>query len=94
MAALDPAANYLVVTNNFMLTGGDGYASFTPAGGGTNQLDTGLIMADVVQAYIQDTWRFYNLTQTYDPIDQTTDGRIQRAYAWIPLVTNAAAFVD
>ena len=93
-AALDPAANYLVVTNNFMLTGGDGYASFTPAGGGTNQLDTGLIMADVVQAYIQDTWRFYNLTQTYDPIDQTTDGRIQRAYAWIPLVTNAAAFVD
>jgi len=93
-ATLDPEANYLVVTNNFMLTGGDGYSAFTPAGGGTGQLDTGLIMADVVQSYIQDTWRFYNMTQTYDLIDQTTDGRIQRAYAWIPLVTNAAAFVD
>ncbi len=93
-ATLDPEADYLVVTNNFMLTGGDGYSQFTPAGGGTGQLDTGLIMADIVQAYIQDTWRFYNLTQTYDLIDQTTDGRIQRAYAWIPLVTNNTAFVD
>ena len=93
-ATLDPAANYLVVTNNFMLTGGDGYSSFTPTGGGTGQLDTGLIMADVVQAYIQDTWRFYNLTQTYDPIDQTTDGRIQRAAAWMPIAFKPAAFVD
>lgn len=93
-APLDPDADYLVVTNNFMLTGGDGYAAFTPAGGGSHQLDTGLIMADVVQAYIQDTWRFYNMTQTYDLIDQTTDGRILRANAWLPLAMNTAAFVD
>lgn len=77
-----------------MLTGGDGYSAFTPAGGGTHQLDTGLIMADIVQAYIQDTWRFNHLTQTYVPIDQTTDGRILRANAWIPLAMNTTAFVD
>jgi len=91
---LDPDKNYLVVTNNFMLTGGDGYSEFTPAGGGTNQLDTGLIMADVVQAYIQDTWPFKHLTQTYVPIDQASDGRIYRQYAWVPFVANEAAFVD
>ena len=93
-APLDPDADYLVVTNNFMLTGGDGYAAFTPGGGGTHQLDTGLIMADIVQAYIQDTWRFNHLTQTYVPIDQTIDGRILRANAWLPLMMNTAAFVD
>lgn len=91
---LDPDKDYLVVTNNFMLTGGDGYSAFTPAGGGVEQLDTFLIMADVVQAYIEDTWRFSNLTQTYDPIDQEVDGRIFRESAWIPFVANQAAFVD
>lgn len=91
---LNPDKDYLVVTNNFMLTGGDGYNAFTPAGGGTEQLDTFLIMADVVQAYIEDTWRFSNLTQTYDPIDQETDGRIFRESAWIPFVANQSAFVD
>jgi 2',3'-cyclic-nucleotide 2'-phosphodiesterase (5'-nucleotidase family) len=51
---------YRVVPNNFQLGGGDGYFVFTKGGdkadptvgGGTNQLDTGLIMADVVQDYI------------------------------------------
>ena len=92
--ALDLDKDYLVVTNNFMLTGGDGYSAFTPAGGGAEQLDTFLIMADVVQAYIEDTWRFSNLTQTYDPIDQLIDGRIFRQFAWAPYVANQAAFVD
>lgn len=91
---LDLGKDYLVVTNNFMLTGGDGYSSFTPAEGGTGQLDTFLIMADVVQSYIQDTWPFKNLTQTYVPISQVTEGRILRQQAWIPFVANQAAFVD
>jgi 5'-nucleotidase / UDP-sugar diphosphatase len=91
---LDPAAKYLVVTNNFMLTGGDGYAAFTPAGGGTDQLDTGLLMVDVVQNYIKDIWPFENRTQTYVPIDQGTDGRIMRTQSWLPIVTKPAAFVD
>ena len=47
--ALNPAANYRVATNNFMLTGGDGYASFTQ---GTDKVDTGFIMADVLADYI------------------------------------------
>jgi 5'-nucleotidase len=47
--AFDPAANYRVATNNFMLAGGDGYASFTQ---GTDKVDTGFIMADVVADYI------------------------------------------
>ena len=91
---LDLDKDYLVVTNNFMLVGGDGYSAFTPAGGGTEQLDTFLIMADVVQAYIEDTWRFSNLTQSYDPIDQGLDGRIFRQFTWAPFVANQFAFVD
>ena len=91
---IDPAANYLVVTNNFMLTGGDGYSSFTPAGGGTSQLDTGLLLVDIAQAYIQDTWPLIHLTQTYVPIDQLTDGRILRLNQWMPIIFNPQAFVD
>jgi len=91
---LDPDARYLVVTNNFMLAGGDGYTAFTPAGGGANQLDTGLLMVDVVQNYIKDIWPFENRTQTYVPIDQDADGRILRTQSWLPIVTKPAAFVD
>lgn len=47
--ALDPTANYRVATNNFMLTGGDGYAAFPQ---GQDKVDTGFIMADVVADYI------------------------------------------
>lgn len=72
---LDPAATYRVVTNGFMLTGGDGYFVFTPGGdqadpsvgGGTNQLDTGLIDADVVSAYIT----------ANSPVAPQIEGRIQ-----------------
>ena len=46
------------------------------------------------RSYIQDTWPFKNLTQTYVPISQVTEGRILRQQAWIPFVANQAAFVD
>lgn len=72
--ALDPAANYRVATNNFMLTGGDGYASFTQ---GTDKVDTGFIMADVLADYIT-----ANSPITADKIKL---GRITAVYyRWFP----------
>ncbi|MBX0326407.1 5'-nucleotidase C-terminal domain-containing protein [Oscillochloris sp. ZM17-4] len=62
-APMDPAATFRVVTNNFMLTGGDGYTAFTR---GSNPLDTGLILADVVQDYIA----------ANSPVSPAVDGRI------------------
>ncbi len=62
-APMDPAATFRVVTNNFMLTGGDGYTTFTK---GSNPLDTGLILADVVQEYIG----------AKSPVSPAVDGRI------------------
>ena len=47
---LDPDATYRVVTNNFMMDGGDGYGIFE---GGKNQIDTGFLLADVVIDYIR-----------------------------------------
>ncbi len=40
---------YRLVTNNYIMAGGDGYSVLTE---GTNAYDTGLLMADVVQEYI------------------------------------------
>jgi 5'-nucleotidase len=60
---IDPAASYVVVTNNFMLGGGDGYSVFTQ---GTNGADTGFILADVVEEYIT----------ANSPINVDVDGRI------------------
>lgn len=72
--ALDPAANYRVATNNFMLTGGDGYASFTQ---GTDKVDTGFIMADVVADYIT--------ANTPITADKIKLGRITAVYyRWFP----------
>ncbi|NNJ09134.1 multifunctional 2',3'-cyclic-nucleotide 2'-phosphodiesterase/5'-nucleotidase/3'-nucleotidase [Chloroflexales bacterium ZM16-3] len=62
-APMDPAATFRVVTNNFMLTGGDGYTAFAQ---GANPLDTGLILADVVQDYIA----------ANSPVSPAVDGRI------------------
>ena len=89
---IDPAAKYRVVTNNFQLGGGDGYFVFTKGGdkadptvgGGTNQLDTGLIMADVVQNYIAAN------SQT-TPQARPTQARIIGVQALLPLVVQAAA---
>lgn len=74
---INPTANYRVVTNNFMLTGGDGYAVLTQ---GTNPVDTGLIMADEVQNYIT----------ANSPINRGVEGRITRLQAWFPFMFKEA----
>ncbi|HEU4321589.1 MAG TPA: 5'-nucleotidase C-terminal domain-containing protein [Roseiflexaceae bacterium] len=45
-APLNPTKIYRVATNNFLLTGGDGYSALAQ---GTGKVDTGLVMADEVQ---------------------------------------------
>jgi 5'-nucleotidase/UDP-sugar diphosphatase len=67
-APIDPAASYVVVTNNFMLTGGDGYTAFTAGRGG---YDSGFILADVVEEFIT----------VNSPINYVTDGRITEGAA-------------
>ncbi|WP_129629608.1 bifunctional metallophosphatase/5'-nucleotidase [Candidatus Oscillochloris fontis] len=62
-APMDSNAYFRVVTNDFMLGGGDGYTTFAQ---GSNQLNTGLILADVVQEYIS----------TNSPINAIAEGRI------------------
>lgn len=77
---LDLSKTYRVVTNSFLLNGGDGYTVFTPAGdqadpsvgGGTNQLNTFLIDADVVQEYIE--------AQPNKTINPRLEGRIRISY--------------
>ena len=77
-APVDPAASYRVATNNFMLTGGDGYAAFAA---GSNKVDTGYIMADVVNDY------FLNNS----PVSKATDGRIvQTELPFTPTPTSTA----
>ncbi len=71
---VDPAATYRVITNNFMLTGGDGYSVFTQ---GTNGLDTGFILADVVMDYIE----------ANTPVSPTVEGRITAVnLVWQPMI--------
>ena len=60
---IDANATYRVVTNNFMMTGGDGYSVFTQ---GKNQIDTGFLQADVVIDYIV----------AKSPINPQIEGRI------------------
>lgn len=66
--AIDPAATYRVVTNDFMLTGGDGYVAFVQ---GKNQLNLGFILADVLQETIT----------ALSPVNVTVDGRITQGSA-------------
>ena len=47
---LDLNATYRVVTNDFMMGGGDGYAILEE---GENQVDTGFLLSDVVIDYIR-----------------------------------------
>jgi 5'-nucleotidase / UDP-sugar diphosphatase len=51
-APLDPAKKYKVATNNFMLTGGDGYAAFTKGRVLVGQTD-GKLLANEVMAYVR-----------------------------------------
>jgi 5'-nucleotidase len=67
-AALDPSATYNVVTNSFLMTGGDGYAVFAK---GTDQLDIGFVLADAVAEYIT----------ANTPINPQPDGRISAQIA-------------
>ncbi len=60
---VDPSDTFRVATNNFMLVGGDGYTAFAE---GTNKVDTGLIMSDLVEQYIA----------ANSPVTIETDGRI------------------
>ncbi len=46
---IDPTATYSVITNNFMLSGGDEYLVFAQ---GTNAYDTGFILADLLSEHI------------------------------------------
>ncbi len=89
---LDPAKTYRVVTNSFMLNGGDGYAVFTPSGdladpsvgGGRNQFNTFLIDADVVQEYIE--------AQPNRTVNPRVDGRLSVRYSVrMPFVNAAGA---
>ncbi len=70
---INPVATYRVATNNFMLTGGDGYSVFTQ---GTNKVDTGLVMADEVATYIA----------AKSPVTQGTEGRITRVQSYQPFL--------
>ncbi len=63
---IDPAATYLVVTNNYVRNGGDGYKMFT--GDDKNAYDFGPDLADVTAEYLE-------ANKPYQPY---TDGRIVR----------------
>jgi 5'-nucleotidase/UDP-sugar diphosphatase len=62
-APIKPDATYRVVTNNFMLTGGDGYSVLQA---GANKLDTGFIDVDVTAEYVR----------AHSPISPAVQGRI------------------
>jgi len=61
---IDPAATYLVTTNNFVAAGGDGFTKFLS---GTNQIG-GPIDLDVLIAYVK----------AHTPISPLLDGRISQ----------------
>jgi 5'-nucleotidase len=60
---LDPNASYRMVTNSFLIAGGDGY---TVLGQGTNKIDTGLLDIDVTAEYIA----------AHSPVNPQVEGRI------------------
>ncbi|MEN3793795.1 bifunctional metallophosphatase/5'-nucleotidase [Fulvimarina sp. MAC3] len=64
----DPDATYLVVSNNYMRTGGDGYSVFEEKG--SEAYDFGPLLADVLTEYLQKD------NSAYEPY---TDGRIAKA---------------
>jgi 5'-nucleotidase len=62
-SALNPGASYRVVTNNFLLTGGDGYAVLAQ---GTDKYDTGFLDVDVTTEYVR----------AHSPVSPQVEGRI------------------
>jgi len=63
---IDPAQTYLVVTNNYVRNGGDGYKMF--AGDDKNAYDYGPDLADVLAEYLAE----------HAPYQPYTDGRIRQ----------------
>nr|HRC77158.1 5'-nucleotidase C-terminal domain-containing protein [Kouleothrix sp.] len=61
--ALDPNGSYRVVTNAFLIAGGDGYTVF---GQGTNKIDTGLLDIDVTAEYVA----------AHSPVNPQVEGRV------------------
>src|SRR5215210_2287235 len=64
---LDPAANYRVVTNDFMYNGGDNYTMFKQGTNPVNYSDQ--VLYDVLSGYFQQ----------FSPINQQIEGRITTA---------------
>jgi 5'-nucleotidase len=78
--SIDPAANYRVATNNFMLSGGDAYDMLPK---GTNKIDTGFLMADVLSEFFQ---------SSAGPVDIKTDGRITANFKYqLPMIAKQQA---
>ncbi len=69
---VDPAARYTVTVNNFLATGGDGYAVFEEL---ENAVSTGLVDSDVLAEYLA------GLPQ---PIEYQVRDRITRLAPWPP----------
>lgn len=74
-APVDPAATYRVVTNDFLLGGGDGYAMIAQ---GQNKTDTGLPLTDALVDYFE----------ANSPVTASVDDRIALTKrVLLPLVT-------
>lgn len=66
LTPIGPTDSVRIVTNDFMYTGGDGYTVF---GQGTNVVQTGELLLDIVVEHIQAS----------SPVSATVDGRIVRS---------------
>ncbi len=76
----DPTADYIVATNNFLLTGGDNYTVFRDQA--RNAVDTFFPLADIVADYIRDN----------PNVQFAVEGRIIRLYrVHLPLIQRSAA---
>jgi 5'-nucleotidase len=77
-AALDPSANYRVVTLNFLVGGGDGYSVLQS---GSGKYDTGFLDSDVTASYIQ----------AHSPVNPAVEGRIVQSATAAPAPAPAPA---
>ncbi len=77
LVPLDLNATYRVVTNNFVLGGGDGFSIFTQA---QNQTDTGILLVDMLTEYLA----------AHSPVSARVEGRIIRDNAiFLPAIFKA-----
>ena len=61
---IDPATNYRVVTNDFMLNGGDSYTTFQQ--GANPVIYSDVLLYDTITGYVRQ----------FSPIEQQIEGRI------------------